>query len=304
MGAAFYDDDACIDCGMCTAKSKDEMIEASKKIREYLKAHATRNAAVKKVAICGKGGVGKSTVVTLMANALKDSGYNVIVLDADESNPGLFRQFGLKEQPRALMTALAASHPNGKDAEWLKPDLITFKDIPAEFVSGSDGLKFLMVGKIEDPFQGCACSMASIARDLMEKFNVQDKEIVITDTEAGIESFGRGVERYVDMVLVIVEPSYESMVLAEKIVYMAEGMGISRVGAILNKVPSEQTRQKMMVELERRSVKIFGTIYFDPELNAAAFEGIPPGNSKASEDVRSIVKLMMAEGDTYPKGVM
>ena len=295
MGAAFYDDDVCIDCGMCTAKTKDDRVEASKKIRECLKAHAARNITIKKIAVCGKGGVGKSTIVALMANALKDLGYSVLVLDADESNPGLSRLLGLQKQPEALMTALVGSSSGGKDAEWLKSEQISFKDIPAEFIDG-DNLKFLMVGKIEDPFQGCACSLASLARDLMGKLIVQDKEIVITDTEAGIESFGRGVEQYVDMVVVIVEPSYESVVLAEKIVYMAEGMGISHVGAILNKIPSEQTSQKMTMELEKRGVKLFGTIYLDPDLSAAAFEGTPLGNSKASEDVRSIVKRLLAIG--------
>ena len=66
----------------------------------------------------------------------------------------------------------------------------------------------------------------------------------MVDMEAGVESFGRGVERNADTVLIIVEPSFESMALAGKIVYMSEGMGIYRVKAILNKVPSESMREK------------------------------------------------------------
>ena len=74
MGAPFYDDEACIDCGMCSATTKEAMVEASKKIRDYLRSHTEKKGAINKIAVTGKGGVGKSSVVTLMANALKRRG--------------------------------------------------------------------------------------------------------------------------------------------------------------------------------------------------------------------------------------
>jgi CO dehydrogenase maturation factor len=299
MGAAFYEDDDCIDCGMCYAKTKDEMIEASKKIRAYLKSHASKNSTIKKIAVCGKGGVGKSTIVILLANALREAGYSVLVLDTDESNPGLYRMFGFDKQPKALMTVLSRL-PSGKKevtAKWLTPDRITVADIPSEYMLGGDGFKFLMVGKIEDPFQGCACSMANIAGDLVGKLAVQDKELVLIDIEAGIESFGRGVERNVDTVLIVVEPSFESMAIAEKITYMAEGMGISRVSAILNKVPSDKVRQRMAEELDKKSVKTLGAIYFDPELSEAGFEGSIPVSSTATEEMKAIAELLLGESN-------
>ncbi len=297
MGAAFYEDDDCVDCGMCYAKTKDEMVEASKKIRAYLTSHASKNSTIKRIAVCGKGGVGKSTIVILLANALREAGYSVLVLDTDESNPGLYRMFGFDKQPKALMTVLSRL-PSGKKevtAKWLTPDRITVADIPSEYMLGGDGFKFLMVGKIEDPFQGCACSMANIAGDLVGKLAVQDKELVLIDIEAGIESFGRGVERNVDTVLIVVEPSFESMAIAEKITYMAEGMGISRVRAILNKVPSEKTRQRMTEELDKKGVRILGAISFDPELSEAGFEGTTLINSKATEEMKAIARLLLDE---------
>ncbi|MBM3119777.1 MAG: DUF87 domain-containing protein [Chloroflexi bacterium] len=297
MGAAFYEDDDCIDCGMCYAKTRDEMIEASKKIRAYLKSHAPKNSIIRKIAVCGKGGVGKSTIVILLANVLKEAGYSVLIFDTDESNPGLYRMLGFDKQPRALMTVLRRL-PSGKKevtAKWLTPDQITVADIPSGYMLGGDGFKFLMVGKIEDPFQGCACSMANIAGDLVGKLALQDREIVVIDIEAGIESFGRGVERNVDTVLIVVEPSFESMALAEKIAYMAEGMGISRVRAILNKVPSDKVRQRMAEELDKKGVKTLGTIYFDPELSEASFEGTTPVNSRAAEEMKAIAELLLDE---------
>jgi CO dehydrogenase maturation factor len=184
------------------------------------------------------------------------------------------------------------SEANG---EWLKRDEIGVADIPEEYLASRDSLKFLMVGKIEDPFQGCACSIAGITRDLMQKLVMKDKEVALVDMEAGIESFGRGVERGVDTVLVVVEPSFESMALAERVTYMAEGMGISRVKAILNKVTSEEIRRKMAEELGKKGVKVMGTVYYDAKLNEAGFEGKPLTNSRATEDVKTIVKTLLSE---------
>ena len=229
LGVAFYDDEGCILCEMCSATNEEEMIEASKKIRAYLRSIAPKNRPVKKIAVCGKGGVGKSTIVTLMANVLTEEGYSVLVMDTDESNPGLYLMFGFENGPKPLITLLsrfAMDQEGAPGTEWLGSDSIGIMDIPSEYILNRDGLKFLMVGKIEDPFQGCACSMADITRNLMEKLSLGEKEIVLIDMEAGVESFGRGMERGVDTILMIVEPSFESITLAEKIAYMAEGMGV------------------------------------------------------------------------------
>jgi CO dehydrogenase maturation factor len=203
------------------------------------------------------------------------------------------------KQPKPLIRLLSrfsAGQPE-PNTEWITRDEIAIQDIPAEYILNRDGLKFLMVGKIEDPFQGCACSMADITRDLMGKLVVKDKEVALVDMEAGIESFGRGVERNVDTVLMIVEPSFESMALAEKIGYMAQGMGIIRVQAILNKVPSDNTRQKMIDELNKRSIRTIGTVYYDPQISEAGFEGRAPGDSKAMDDVKVIIKQLLSEAN-------
>ncbi|MDD5289032.1 MAG: P-loop NTPase [Dehalococcoidales bacterium] len=297
LGAAFYDDEPCIDCGMCYADTSEEMVKASEKLRTYLKATAMKKSSIKKITISGKGGVGKSTATILLTNAFLAEGYSVLVVDTDESNPGLYRMFQFDKEPRPLIKLLsrfALGEPE-PDTEWITREKLTIQDIPADYILSRGNLKFLMVGKISEPFQGCACSMADITRDLMGKLVLGDKEIIIVDMEAGVESFGRGVERNADTVLMIVEPSFESMALAEKIGYMAEGMGISRVRAILNKVPTETIRQKMVEELVKKNIKIAGTVFYDPKISEAGFEGKAPGDSKAQEEIRAIVKQLLSE---------
>ncbi len=308
LGAIGYEAKGCIRCGLCIARSREEAVEASKKLREYLKTHASarqKKYMIQKIAVCGKGGVGKSTTATLMANVLREYGYKVLVMDTDESNPGLYRMFGFDREPKPLMKllsrfSLGEPKPN---TDWLTQDEIPIGDIPSEFLLGNDSLRFMMVGKIEDPFQGCACSMADVTRDLMIKLALKEKEIVVIDQEAGVESFGRGVERGVDTVLVIVEPSFESLALAEKIQYMAEGIGIGRIRAILNKMPSENIAKKVIKELIKREIRYLGVLLIDPQVSEAGFEGTPLGDSEAKEQLKTITRLMLDEAEMkYKRG--
>ncbi|MBN1381208.1 MAG: P-loop NTPase [Deltaproteobacteria bacterium] len=296
FGCPYYEDEGCIDCGLCTAETEEEMVEASKKVRAYLKEHAIQGKSIQKIAVCGKGGTGKSTMVTLMAQALTKLNYSVLVMDTDESNPGLYRFLDFEKTPKPLSTLMSRFSYKGQPEEgtdWIMLPEIKVSDIPPEFIPSQNGIKFLMVGKIEDPFQGCACEMSDVSRGLVLRLKLAENEIILIDTEAGIESFGRGVERSVDMVLSVVEPAFEAMALAEKIIYMAEGMGINRAGAVLNKVPSENIKEKMIAELKARNVQTLGTIHFDPKVQEAGFEGRPPINSKAAEEVEGITKLLM-----------
>jgi len=273
------------------------MVEASKRMRAHLRSLPVRKSRFRKVAICGKGGTGKSTVATLISGVLREEGYDVLVMDTDESNPGLNRMFGFEKEPKPLIELLPRFSPDSleTDVGWLAPDEVSLEDIPNEYLLSNDGLKFMMVGKIIDPFQGCACSMADMTRDLVQKLTLKDKEVVIIDAEAGIESFGRGVERSVDTVLMIIEPSFESMALAEKMSYMSDGIGVGMVKAILNKVPSEETRKRMIEALAKRSISQIGSVPLDPEVSEAGFEGTALGESEAKEEIRNITRRLLNE---------
>jgi CO dehydrogenase maturation factor len=302
IGAAVYEDSECIRCGMCIAQTREELVAASKVLREYLKSHASARAKkflIQKVVVCGKGGVGKSTISTLLSGCLVEYGYSLLVLDTDESNPGLFRNFGFNKEPRPLMSLLSrfSIGESEVNTEWLTREEIAFEDIPEEFVLQNNGLRFTMVGKIDDPFQGCACSMSDVTRDLMMKLSVKERQIVLVDQEAGVESFGRGMERGMDTAIIVVEPSYESIALAEKISYMAEGIGIPRIRAILNKVPSDQVEEKMIKTLIQKGIRYLGAIRLNAKVSEEGFEGIPLGESEARAQMRTITRLMLDEAE-------
>jgi CO dehydrogenase maturation factor len=298
MGCAYYEDEPCIDCRLCLATTSEEMVLASQRIRDYLRVHAeNRKGPSRKLAVCGKGGTGKTTAVALMAGALRELGFSVLVIDLDESNPGLRRMLGFDREPKPLLAVRGKDPRREKPQEaWFAPNEMRIQDIPGEFLQGDDSLRFLMAGKIEDPFQGCACSLADLARDLVQKLVLGEKEIILIDTEAGVESFGRGVERHVDTVVIMVEPSAESIALAEKISYLADGIGVKKVRAIPNKIPSEKIGQKVAEELEKRKIRVMGVLRVDDQISEASLEGkgLSP-NSGAQRCMKEIVQRLLDE---------
>src|SRR4030067_940650 len=106
MGSPFYGDDVCIECELCMARTKEEAAAALEKIRDHLRPLSPPTVPGKKIAVCGKGGTGKSTTVALMARALAAGGHRVLVVDTDESNPGLHRLFGFDRVPKPLVDVL------------------------------------------------------------------------------------------------------------------------------------------------------------------------------------------------------
>ncbi|AKB23518.1 Nickel insertion protein [Methanosarcina sp. MTP4] len=186
-----------------------------------------------KVLVCGKGGSGKSTVTALLAKYMAKKGYNVLVIDSDESNFGLHRQLGV-ELPddfmnfmggkRALGEKMREAFLNGKEFR-LFENSWGIADVPEAFVGRNEGVSLMAIGKIHDFGEGCACPMGALAKYFLKNIEVGERDFVIVDTEAGVEHFGRGVEEGCDLVLMVLDPSYESVRLSEKIKELSEKAG-------------------------------------------------------------------------------
>ncbi|MDO4978519.1 MAG: P-loop NTPase [Eubacteriales bacterium] len=196
------------------------------------------------VMMCGKGGCGKSTVTALLANTFAKSGKKVIVIDMDESNYGLYRQLGL-ELPKdfthyfGFKKGIFQVQDNLKEGEKVFPEVWSYDTLPEEFVSSDGNVKLMAVGKIHHAGEGCACPMGSVAKELLDNLSLEKDEIVLVDAEAGVEHFGRGIDAKADKILMVVDPSYESVSLAKKIKSMCEDIH-KPFGIILNKVTKEQ----------------------------------------------------------------
>jgi len=111
--------------------------------------------------------------------------------------------------------------------------------------------------------------------------------------EAGVEHFGRGVETSVDRVLVIVEPSFESLELALKVKELAAGAGVSKTWAVLNKINSDEIATRLKKELGKRGMEVIGIIPYSPQIFDACLEGHKLDANTASEEIKRLVDNLL-----------
>jgi CO dehydrogenase maturation factor len=261
-----------------------------------------------KISVCGKGGSGKSTIVTLLANQARKKGYRVLVVDSDESNSGLFRTFGFDQPPVPLMELVGGkkkvqeklkSGYSAAEAETamrvMTQEHIKVDDIPSENIIKQDNLCLVSIGKILQSLEGCACPMGVLSREFLRKLSLASDEIAIVDMEAGIEHFGRGVETSIDTVLVVVEPSFESLQLAERINSLSRGIGVNNIWAVLSKVPPNGIAAKLKGALDTMGIDMIGCIHYDAEIFQSCLEGRIFGKGKAGEEIIDVFDSLVSK---------
>jgi len=194
-----------------------------------------------KILVCGKGGSGKSTLAALLAAKLNNMGFNILLVDADESNFGLHRLAGLP-LPTDIMNNLGGKKGFKEKLNKTFPadekpfsQKIGIDELPEGCITEANGTKLIVIGKIHDFGEGCACPMGVLSKLVLSNLVIKDNEIVIIDTEAGIEHFGRRVDAECDLILDVVDPTYESFMMAEKIQEMAQKASID-LFFVLNKI--------------------------------------------------------------------
>ena len=211
-----------------------------------------------KIAICGKGGSGKSTITALLAKSMARRGRRVLVVDMDESNLGLPLYLGMKGHD-SLLAQLGGKAEYGKRAQGARlsgksifDSKWKFEDIPADMAEEKDSIKLLSVGKIQKFGEGCACPIGTLSKQFFDNLIMGEEDIMIMDTAAGIEHFGRSVEKGFDYVIAVAEPAYESVVLAKQIRDMASGH-VGRTLFVVNKADAE-TRETILQALGNEDV--------------------------------------------------
>ncbi len=232
-----------------------------------------------KIAICGKGGVGKSTLAVLLTEAFIKKGYEVLAIDADPS-PHLARLMGFAEAdkvvPIAEMKDLLAERSQ-KDGPFytLNPKV---DDLPEKFMLHKGSLKLMVLGAIREAGVGCACPEQTVLRRLLTILILKAKEAVVVDMEAGVEHFGRSTVCSVDFLLVVVQAYRGSIETARKIKELAKQLGLKNVFLVGNALQGKEDGKFIENELGEKLLSAFpfDKALFDAERKGNALMSVSP----------------------------
>jgi CO dehydrogenase maturation factor len=259
-----------------------------------------------KIAVTGKGGVGKTTLSATLSHIFSSEGKRVLAVDADP-DANLAAAFGLRREelagikPIAEMTELieerTGARPGASGGIFkLNPRV---DDIPGEYGHRFDGITLLITGRSKEAATGCYCPENVLLRRLLKHLVVERDEVVVLDMEAGIEHLTRGTAEAVDAFVVVVEPGQRSIQTAHTVKEMARGLGVKKVFVVANKVRSAGDMD--FIKGSIGDMALLGAISYDPSITEADIEGKAAyeGTPALLEEVKSI-KDKIEQGVTDP----
>ncbi len=248
-----------------------------------------------KIAISGKGGVGKTTISGTLARLFSREGYDVLAIDADPSM-NLASALGIKNPPKPLtdFKELIDERAGGPAGFFkLNPKV---DDIVEKFgVVGPDNVKLLVMGTVERGGSGCMCPASSFLKALLRHVILNLNSVVVLDMEAGVEHLGRGTTRGIDIMLIVVEPGARSVETAGRILELARQIDIRKFGAVINKSGGEV--KEIRSRLDGYGIPVIGMIPYDTALVQADMDSIAPidKGGTALEAIKDICKRLVKQ---------
>jgi CO dehydrogenase maturation factor len=253
-----------------------------------------------KIAVAGKGGVGKTTVSAVLAQLFSQDGSDVLAVDADP-DANLCAAFGVSpdECPEPLINMkplIGERTGTGRDAVGvyfkLNPKV---SDLPEKHWHTVNGVKLLAMGGIEQAGSGCACAKGSFLKALLSHTILQRKEVVFVDLDAGVECMGRASILGIDALIIVVEPGSRSIETATNIAHMSKDLGVKLVAVIVNKITSPA---QLDVIREKVQLPILTGIEYSPLIQQAdldrqgVFQSDPNVVKRLTEAKQSLIELM------------
>ena len=250
-----------------------------------------------KLAVSGKGGVGKTTFAALLIRTFNEQGKRVLAIDADP-DANLAAALGIPNPqsitPIANMKALIEERTGAKGGSMgsffrLNPKV---DDLPEKLSVAMDHIKFMRLGGVKKGGGGCICPESTLLKTLVTHILLARDEVVVMDMEAGIEHLGRGTASAVDKLIVVVEPGRRSVDTAHNIKRLAIDIGLNRIFLVGNKIRGEADRkflEKYVIGLEW-----LGFLPYDEEIIEADLSGESPydRDTPAKEVIREMIKTL------------
>jgi len=249
-----------------------------------------------KIAVAGKGGVGKTLVASGIAWSLARSGLTTIAIDADPS-PNLALSLGILEKDAAAIVPVSENDSlvrkkTGTGFPGVYNLNFSVDDVVRDFsVATPTGVHLLVMGTVNSMGSGCTCPANSVIRTLLRHLVIERDEAVVLDMEAGIEHLGRGTAEGVDIMLVVSDANKKSLAVAETIGRMALDFGIPRVELAGNRIGSEAEKKTIDRFAQEHNMPILGFIPYDPDVFSAGIRGEPVTALQGTVALQSIEEI-------------
>ena len=237
-----------------------------------------------KIAVAGKGGVGKTLISSTLARLLAREGFTVLAVDADP-NINLATALGIPRDVAEKIVPISENNPLVEEKTGIAPDesfggvfnmTPKVNDIVERFgVVGPDGVNLLVMGTVKAGNTGCMCGANALLRVLIQHLLIQRGEVVIMDMEAGLEHLGRGTARRVDVMIVVIEPRMKSIDTASRVITLAKEIDIHDIIAVGNKISNSEEKEFIKEKMGQLNLPVAAYIPFDVAVAEADMKGIP-----------------------------